>query len=83
MPLSLPDARRIVGELIAEEHPSLRVVGTTAEGGANYTEILLTVAECHAEPCRITLGVDRETSEAVFRREVSNQIRRHLQNTVA
>ena len=81
--LSLPDARQIVAELLAAEHPSLRVAGVKSEGGANYTEIVMMIAECHAEPCRITIGVDRETSEAAFRQEVSEQIRRHLQNTAA
>ena len=83
MQLSLPDARRIVGELVAAEHPSLTVVGVSGEGGASYTEIVITIADCHAEPCRITIGVDREMSETAFRHEASEQIRRHLHDAVA
>jgi hypothetical protein len=81
VPLNLNDARRIATEVVAATHSSLRVVGATAgEGGSNYTEIMLLVANCHAEPCRLSIGVERDVSEAAFREAVGEQVRKHLQN---
>jgi hypothetical protein len=51
-----------------------------AEGGANYREIRLSVVNCHAEPCRISIGVERDMSEATFRQAVGDQVRRHLRD---
>jgi hypothetical protein len=78
VPIDLNDARRIATEVVELEDPSLRVVGATAEGGSNYTEIMLMIRNCHAEPCRILLGIERNMSEAAFREAVGEQIRRHL-----
>lgn len=77
MPLSLDEARRIAAEVVNSNHPSLRVVGATAEGGSSYTEIILTNARCHAEPCRMSIGVPRDVSEADFRADISEHIRRY------
>ena len=76
--MNLNDARRIATEVVERTDPSLRVVGATAEGGANYTEIMLTIANCHAEPCRISIGVERDVPEAAFREAVGEQVRQHL-----
>lgn len=79
MPLNLNDARRIATEVVEATHSSLRVVGATAgEGGSNYTEIMLLVSNCHAEPCRLSIGVERDVSEAAFREAVGEQVRQHL-----
>ena len=81
MPLNLNDARRIATEVVAATHSSLRVVGATAgEGGSNYTEIMLLVSNCHAEPCRLSIGVERDVSEAAFRVAVDEQVRQHLRD---
>lgn len=81
MPLDLNDARRIATEVVAATDPSLQVVGAaTAEGGSNYTEIMLLVTNCHAEPCRLSIGVQRGVSEAAFREAVGEQVRRHVRD---
>ena len=78
MPLNLDDARRIATEVVAATDSSLRVVGAATEGGSNYTEIMISVVNCHAEPCRISIGVGRDVSEAAFREAVGDQVRRHI-----
>jgi hypothetical protein len=78
--MDLNDARRLAIEVVEGTDPSLRVVGATAEGGSNYTEIMLMIANCHAEPCRISIGVERDVSEATFREAVAEQVRRHLRD---
>jgi hypothetical protein len=77
MPLSASDVRRIATQVVEADHPSLRLVGVTIEGGSSYTEIILTVSECHVEPCRVSVDVHRDVSEAVFRAELSEQLYRH------
>jgi len=78
MPLNLDDARRIATEVVAATDSSLRVVGAATEGGSNYTEIMITVVNCHAEPCRISIGVERNLSESAFRQAIGDQVRRHI-----
>ena len=79
MPLNLNDVRRIATEVVDATASSLRVVGAaTAEGGSNYTEIMLLVENCHAEPCRLSIGVERNMSEAAFREAVGEQVRQHI-----
>jgi hypothetical protein len=81
VPLNLNDVRRIATEVVEATDSSLRVVGAaTAEGGSNYTEIMLSVTNCHAEPCRLSIGVEREMSEAAFRKAVGEQVRLHIHN---
>lgn len=78
MALNLNDARRIATEVVAATNSSLRVVGAATQGGSNYTEIMVSVVNCHAEPCRLSIGVERDMSEAAFRKAVGDQVRRHL-----
>ena len=79
MLLTLAEARRIAGEVIATEHPGVELLGvTTAEGGARYTEVILGIRGCRTEPCRVVVGVNRDTSEQAFRREVRERVREHL-----
>jgi hypothetical protein len=53
MTLTLAEARRIAGEVVAKEHPALEVLGaTSAEGGSHYTEVILTARGGTTEPCR-------------------------------
>ena len=77
--MDLNDVRRIATEVVEATDPSLRVVGAaTGEGGSNYTEIMLSVENCHAEPCRISIGVERDVSEEAFRQAVGDQVRQHI-----
>ena len=61
------ETRRIAAEVLAADHPALRVVGVKTEGGSGYAEVIVIVANCHAEPCRLSLGVQRDVSETTFR----------------
>jgi hypothetical protein len=77
--LTLAEARRIAGEVIAKEHPGVELLGlTTAGGGSRYTEVILGIRGCHAEPCQVVVGVSRGTSEQAFRREVRERVQEHL-----
>jgi hypothetical protein len=77
--MDLKNARRIASDIVRADHPSLKVVGVAAaSSGAKYTEIVLSIANCHAEPCRITIGVQRDVPEATFRAAVEQQLREHV-----
>jgi hypothetical protein len=77
--MDLNNARRIATEVVLSGHPSLNVVGVSpASEGSNYTEIILSVENCHMEPCRISIGVQRDVSESTFRAAVEEQLREHV-----
>jgi hypothetical protein len=78
VPLGLNETRRIAAEVLEADHPSLHLVGVATEGGSSYAEIIVTIANCHEEPCRLSIGVQRDLSEAAFRREFSDSIRSHV-----
>ena len=78
--MDLNNARRIATEVVAATDSSLRVVGATTGGGSNYTEIMLSIENCHAEPCRISIGVERDVPEAAFRESVGEQVRQHIRD---
>jgi hypothetical protein len=78
MALSLEETRRIAVEVLEVDHPALRVVGVNTQGGSGYAEVMVTVANCHAEPCRLSIGVQRDVSEAAFRDAFRESIRSHV-----
>ena len=78
MNLSLTDVRRIAAEVAREQNPALEVVAAHAEADSNYTEVIITVHGCSAEPCQIIMGVSREATEAEFRVAVRQQLNEHL-----
>ena len=41
-------------------------MGVKTEGGSGYAEVSA-FANCDAEPCRLSLGVQRDVSETTFR----------------
>lgn len=77
MPDNLEEARRLANEVVRAIDPAVDVVAATAGGGANYTEIVLAVADCRTEPCTIVLGVNRHMPDADFRNVVADRFRRH------
>jgi hypothetical protein len=80
MVLSATDVERIASEVALKASPSLAVSGVTVSGGgASYSEVLITVRGCRAEPCQIALGVFRDSSEAALRDEIGTSLRRHLE----
>lgn len=77
--MTLTEARRIADDVLSKEHPTLELLGvTTAEGGSGYTEIIVGIRGCHAEPCQVVVGVNRDASAPELRREIDEQIRQHL-----
>jgi hypothetical protein len=78
MPLTTEETRRIAAEVLASDYPKLHLVGVKTEGGSNYAEILVTIANCHAEPCRLSIGMQRNLSEAAFRTAFGETVHRHI-----
>jgi hypothetical protein len=78
VPLTNEETRRIAAEVLASDHPALHVVGVKTEGGSNYAEVIVIVANCHAEPCRLSIGVQRDVSETTFRTAFSQTVDRHV-----
>ena len=78
MTLTVEETRRIAAEVLAADHPALRVVGVKTEGGSGYAEVIVIVAHCHAEPCRLSLGVQRDVSETTFRTAFKQTVGRHV-----
>jgi hypothetical protein len=48
--LSLSDVRRIAHDVARQHHPTLNVVGATAAGGSDYTEVIVTLERCAENP---------------------------------
>jgi hypothetical protein len=77
--LTLAEARRIAGEVISTNHPTVELLGVTAaKAGSRYAEVILGIRGCHTEPCQVIVGVNREGSEQAFRQEVDQRLREHL-----
>lgn len=79
MPLSVEETRRIAVEVLAADHPALQVVGVKTEAGSAYAEVLVTIANCHPEPCRLEIGIHRDVSESAFRAAFDETVKRHLE----
>jgi hypothetical protein len=39
---------------------------------------MVTIANCHAEPCRLSIGVQRDVSEPAFRAAFREVVERHV-----
>ena len=73
-----------IGEIVADIAPSMgfqtQVVGVTTGGhDSAYAEVILTVVECSAEPCRFIVGVDRNLAAGEIRGRIADTLRRHAQ----
>ena len=80
MSLTVEQTRQIATEVLAGSYPALHVVGVKTEGGSSYAEIIVTVANCHAEPCRLSIGMQRDVSEAAFRSLFDETVGRHMRS---
>jgi hypothetical protein len=78
MPMTMAEVTRITEEAAREVSPDLQVVGVNLTGGSGYTEILVTIRGCQTDPCTLTLGVFRDTSEAAMHNEIADVLRRHV-----
>ena len=72
-----PEAIRVVAAEVAREHyANLEVVGVRADG--EYAEIHLVKDGCQIEPCRVTVGVFRDTEPEALRQAIEDALRRHV-----
>ena len=78
MSLTTEETRRIATEVLASDYPKLHVVGVMTGAGSSYAEIIVTIANCHAEPCRLSIGVQRNLSESAFRAAFGETVQRHV-----
>jgi hypothetical protein len=78
--LNNTDVTRIATEAARQLSPRLHVVGVTSgsAGDGDYAEVLVDITECRDEPCRLSLGVFRNTSETRLHDEIARKLRRRL-----
>jgi hypothetical protein len=76
MSLDLETVREIASQVAREQHEQLQVVGVRAEG--EYAEILLSLNGCTIDPCRVMLGVLRDTDPRTLRSYIADSLHRHL-----
>ena len=78
-PLNMTDVTRIATEAAGQLSPRLRVVGVTrGAADGDYAEVVVDVVGGHKEPCRLSLGVFRNTSASVLRHEITDKLRMRL-----
>ena len=78
--LNLTDLTRIASAAAREQSPDLEVQGVThGAGGGDYAEILLSLRGCRQEPCRMSLGVFRNMAEPELHADISEKLRRHVE----
>jgi hypothetical protein len=77
--LNMRDVTRIATEAAGELSPRLRVIGVTrGAADGDYAEVVVDVVEGLKEPCRLSLGVFRNTSPSVLRHEITDKLRTRL-----
>jgi hypothetical protein len=76
MSLDLQLVREIASQVAREQHEQLQVVGVRASG--EYAEILLSLNDCTIDPCRVMLGVLRDTDPRSLRSSIADSLHRHL-----
>jgi hypothetical protein len=81
MPITLNDVQRIAADVAQREDERLEVVAAVpAEGESTYTEVVLTVRGCAADPCMLVIGLTRGASESEIRNAVKDGLQRHLED---
>lgn len=79
MSVTLTEVQRIAADVARRQDRRLEVIGAVpAEGEPVYAEVILTLRGCQAEPCRIMIGVRRDSSESEIRDAVTDRLRQHL-----
>ena len=76
--LNITDVTRIATEAARQLSPRLHVVGVTGAGDGDYAEVVVDIDECRKEPCRLSLGVFRNTSASMLRHEIADKLRTRL-----
>jgi hypothetical protein len=77
-PLTVTDVTRIATQAAREQSSNLEIVAVTLGGEGNYTEVIIDIAGCRAEPCRFSVGVFRDAPPSVVHDEIAGQVRRHI-----
>jgi glycerate kinase len=79
--LTAEELTSIIRNVARDQGRTLDVHSVAAtDGGSGRAEILVTVAGCHTDPCRLLINVTRETAaafEADFRTKISSALERH------
>jgi hypothetical protein len=77
--LNITDVTRIAIAVARQLSPRLRVIGVTSGSrNGDYAEVVVDIDECRNEPCRVSLGVFRNTSESVLQHEIEDKLRTRL-----
>jgi hypothetical protein len=77
--LSVIAVTRIATEAALSLSPRLHIVGVTVGAGkGNYAEVIIDIEECRQEPCRLSLGILRNTSESALRHEIADRLQRDV-----
>jgi hypothetical protein len=77
MVTTLQTISRIAHET-AREQGTFDVLGVIPAEGDTYVEILLSVKQCHVEPCRVALGVLRDLPEEQLRQTIVQRLKTHI-----
>jgi hypothetical protein len=79
--LDATNVMRIAREATLEQSLPLKVAGVVfSGGGSDYVEILINIDGCPCEPCQFAIGAFRDRSEVALRDEISERLRRYLEN---
>lgn len=78
--LDVADITEIARGVISQQTLPLTVVGTVVTGsGSHYVELLVTINGCAASPCRFSVGLLRNASEADVARAIAIGLHEHLE----
>ena len=77
--LNITDITRIAREAASAQSPNLRVMGVTiGDGDGDYAEVIIDLEECRQSPCRVSVGIFRNTSPEAIRAEIIHHLERHV-----
>ena len=78
MTIPLPRVTAITRAVIAETRSDVDMISVlSTDGGSERVEILITIAGCHADPCRLLLNISRADA-AGFEDELREKLREAL-----
>ena len=78
MSIGLETIRVVAANVASEQYENLKVVGVRGTADGEYAEIYLIKDGCEIEPCRVTLGVFRDTKPEALRAAIADSLHRHL-----
>ena len=77
MSVALDVVTTISRDVIAQVRGDVELLGVLSDGGSERIELLVTIAGCHREPCRIVLNLTRGDA-ADFENELREKLRQAL-----